>query len=285
MNGRIYSPSIGRMLSPDPITQAPENGQNYNRYSYVFNNPLKYTDPTGYCTKKITYCQLKDFNGRLEEVEVRAPDLSGMNYGVGYSTGGAGLYTVSTPTAAIGDNSSPSSDEAVSTPAPVDCVDEAGGTCNATTTGVHVTAQKENYWNMFSDKWKGYVYQINGAADSAVDYWIERDNPLMGTLAAMLTKDNIGNTLSGISLVSGGGSSYLFFAGKNGAFLAELSLVSGVTADVLNVNIYTWQKLGIEAVSRFTLRFGPADDIGSRIHSGVNQISTTFSGSVIGNDQ
>lgn len=29
MNGRIYSPSLGRMLSPDPVTQAPENAQNY----------------------------------------------------------------------------------------------------------------------------------------------------------------------------------------------------------------------------------------------------------------
>ncbi|MEO0438078.1 MAG: FG-GAP-like repeat-containing protein [Pseudomonadota bacterium] len=48
MNGRIYSPSIGRMLSPDPVTQEPENGQNYNRYSYAFNNPLRYTDPSGY---------------------------------------------------------------------------------------------------------------------------------------------------------------------------------------------------------------------------------------------
>ena len=38
------------MLSPDPITQAPENGQNYNRYTYAFNNPLKYVDPSGFRT-------------------------------------------------------------------------------------------------------------------------------------------------------------------------------------------------------------------------------------------
>lgn len=36
------------MLSPDPVTQAPENGQNYNRYTYANNNPLKYTDPSGF---------------------------------------------------------------------------------------------------------------------------------------------------------------------------------------------------------------------------------------------
>ncbi|GHD29546.1 RHS repeat-associated core domain-containing protein [Parahalioglobus pacificus] len=48
MNGRVYSPTLARMLSPDPVTQALENGQNYNRYTYVYNNPLKYTDPSGY---------------------------------------------------------------------------------------------------------------------------------------------------------------------------------------------------------------------------------------------
>ncbi|MBR6083423.1 MAG: hypothetical protein IKP62_10970 [Salinivirgaceae bacterium] len=47
MNGRIYDPRLGRFLSPDPYVQAPYNSQNYNRYSYCLNNPLKYTDPTG----------------------------------------------------------------------------------------------------------------------------------------------------------------------------------------------------------------------------------------------
>jgi hypothetical protein len=35
------------MLSPDPIVQEPYNAQNLNRYSYVLNNPLSYTDPSG----------------------------------------------------------------------------------------------------------------------------------------------------------------------------------------------------------------------------------------------
>ena len=30
---------------PDNFVQQPENTQNYNRYAYVLNNPLKYTDP------------------------------------------------------------------------------------------------------------------------------------------------------------------------------------------------------------------------------------------------
>lgn len=48
MNGRIYDPVLGRFLSPDPLIQSPDDLQNYNRYSYVLNNPLRYTDPTGH---------------------------------------------------------------------------------------------------------------------------------------------------------------------------------------------------------------------------------------------
>jgi len=48
MKGRFYDPQIGQMLSPDPLISEIENAQTYNKYSYVFNNPFKYTDPTGY---------------------------------------------------------------------------------------------------------------------------------------------------------------------------------------------------------------------------------------------
>ncbi len=48
MNGRIYDPKLGRMLQADPFIQSPTNSQSLNRYSYVLNNPLSYTDPSGY---------------------------------------------------------------------------------------------------------------------------------------------------------------------------------------------------------------------------------------------
>ena len=47
MNGRLYDPVLGRFLSPDNYMQMPDNSQNFNRYSYCLNNPLKYTDPSG----------------------------------------------------------------------------------------------------------------------------------------------------------------------------------------------------------------------------------------------
>ena len=47
MNGRLYDPVLGRFFSPDIYVQMPDNSQNFNRYSYCLNNPLKYTDPSG----------------------------------------------------------------------------------------------------------------------------------------------------------------------------------------------------------------------------------------------
>lgn len=47
MNARLYDPLTGRFLSPDPYVQQSESPQNYNRYSYCLNNPLRYTDRSG----------------------------------------------------------------------------------------------------------------------------------------------------------------------------------------------------------------------------------------------
>jgi len=45
---RWYDSSLGRFLSPDSIVPKPGNPQSLNRYAYVLNNPLRYTDPTGH---------------------------------------------------------------------------------------------------------------------------------------------------------------------------------------------------------------------------------------------
>src|SRR5690606_32519949 len=46
MNGRVYDPVLGKFLSADPNVQFEKSVTAYNRYSYVSNNPLKYTDPS-----------------------------------------------------------------------------------------------------------------------------------------------------------------------------------------------------------------------------------------------
>ncbi len=63
MNGRMYDPVISRFLSVDPIIQSPDNSQTLNGYSYCINNPLKYTDPSGYSMISPYYQFLKDHYG------------------------------------------------------------------------------------------------------------------------------------------------------------------------------------------------------------------------------
>jgi RHS repeat-associated protein len=48
MNGRVEDSVTGRFMSADPRVPAPGNTQDWNRYSYVHNNPLSNTDPTGF---------------------------------------------------------------------------------------------------------------------------------------------------------------------------------------------------------------------------------------------
>jgi RHS repeat-associated protein len=48
MGGRVYDPDIGRFISADPFIDGAASSQGYNRYAYVSNNPLRYTDPTGH---------------------------------------------------------------------------------------------------------------------------------------------------------------------------------------------------------------------------------------------
>jgi len=47
-NARLYDPSLGRFMSADSMVPSPSNPQSLNRYSYVMNNPMRYTDPSGH---------------------------------------------------------------------------------------------------------------------------------------------------------------------------------------------------------------------------------------------
>jgi RHS repeat-associated protein len=58
MNGRMYDPVIGRFLGVDPLVADGDNSQSFNSYSYTLNNPLKFTDPSGFVLR-----QLPEYNG------------------------------------------------------------------------------------------------------------------------------------------------------------------------------------------------------------------------------
>jgi RHS repeat-associated protein len=61
MHARFYHSANGRFLTPDPAVQpgAPANPQQWNRYAYVANNPLRFTDPSGkyVCTGTVQQCK------------------------------------------------------------------------------------------------------------------------------------------------------------------------------------------------------------------------------------
>jgi len=62
MKGRIFDYNLGRFLSVDPIIGNPLSSQSLNPYSYIGNNPLSGTDPTGYIAHCMgnAVCQAQD---------------------------------------------------------------------------------------------------------------------------------------------------------------------------------------------------------------------------------
>lgn len=74
MNGRVYDPAIGRFQSADPYVPEPYNGQSFNRYSYVNNSPLNFTDPSGFkqeCNRHVVSCESEGpTSGTIDEIVV-----------------------------------------------------------------------------------------------------------------------------------------------------------------------------------------------------------------------
>ena len=105
MNGRMYDPVMSSFLSVDRYVQNPSNSQNFNRYSYCLNNPLKYVDPSGWYMNKpymASYPAWGDgMNQLLEPRDAKDGSPFMVNYylsgggNVSYGGGGGGSSTVS----------------------------------------------------------------------------------------------------------------------------------------------------------------------------------------------
>ena len=58
-NARYYDPALGRFVQSDTIVPGAGSIQSYDRYAYVNNNPIRYTDPSGHgldCGINDPYC-------------------------------------------------------------------------------------------------------------------------------------------------------------------------------------------------------------------------------------
>ena len=70
MNGRAYDPGLGRFLSVDPFVKDIANSQDLNAYSYVINNPLSATDPSGYERGEFVYGMTAAFFWPAEDAAI-----------------------------------------------------------------------------------------------------------------------------------------------------------------------------------------------------------------------
>src|SRR5207247_9897905 len=92
---RFYSADIGRFLQADSIVPGPGNPQALNRYSYVLNNPLTHTDPTGHCVPDVNcpgdYCLHNTECGEPSyPAPANPPRSGGGSGGAGGSSSGSG---------------------------------------------------------------------------------------------------------------------------------------------------------------------------------------------------
>ncbi|RXR17339.1 hypothetical protein EQG63_11155 [Flavobacterium amnicola] len=117
MNGRLYDPMLHRFLQPDNYIQDPHNTQNYNRYGYAFNNPLKYTDPSGeeFFTAIVIGVGIGVATYLLSAIAVEAPITfdaiaqtvifscisSGATFGIGSATASIGNFFVRSAVQAV----------------------------------------------------------------------------------------------------------------------------------------------------------------------------------------
>ncbi len=101
MNGRIEDATIGRFLSADPMVPSAFDTQQFNRYSYVSNNPLTYRDPTGFDGCTMDQC----FDDLILQSNPSAGCIGNCNFGgSGGSPNTTFNYTISTYVPYVGQN-------------------------------------------------------------------------------------------------------------------------------------------------------------------------------------
>jgi RHS repeat-associated protein len=96
LNARVYDPTIARFLSADPTIEQITNLQDLNRYSYVGNNPLSFTDPSGLCFlgcfwNNSIFRSIAALVVAVTAQEWALPELEGLQSGAAISTGTATL--------------------------------------------------------------------------------------------------------------------------------------------------------------------------------------------------
>jgi RHS repeat-associated protein len=98
LRARYYDPTIGRFVSQDPVLGRISTPQSHNRYAYVGNNPMGFTDPTGMdflgdvwnaivggaiCTITLPVCMAQLIAGTADWLANRASWQEQVGFGLG----------------------------------------------------------------------------------------------------------------------------------------------------------------------------------------------------------
>jgi len=73
-HARSHVGGLARFVSPDMLAGKPATPQSWNRYSYSYNNPIKYRDPTGLITMTVTACPPGEICAEADVTVIAEPD-------------------------------------------------------------------------------------------------------------------------------------------------------------------------------------------------------------------
>lgn len=154
MNGRVYDSLVGRFLSADPNVFYPENQQDFNRYSYVHNNPLSFVDPSGFALMPMSNTNMSnyvfqntisqmEFGNMMARVERGSMNLGASNYALLNTSSSSSRPAVasnqhggSSVTVGNGSGSSGSSLTGLPAASPRNKAGQSGGSTNVPTSAI-----------------------------------------------------------------------------------------------------------------------------------------------------
>lgn len=94
LNARVYDPSLGRVMTADSYVPNPMDGQSYNRYSYVANDPLSKVDPSGHSVMPCYGCDMYSIDGSGDGDPSDGGGAPSSSDGSGSGGAGKGIPTI-----------------------------------------------------------------------------------------------------------------------------------------------------------------------------------------------